>query len=569
MKKVFVFCLSLFFALTVFAEGLNRQEALQYARRFFSDTPNAELKIVWTGNESDAPAFYVVNRTGGGFLILSGESVVNPVIGYSYDGTFTTKDMPEHVQSWFRGLERDIFNVRSMHLAPEMKVVRQWEELGIRTKGEGTSRVLESALWDQGAPYNKYCPTSGGRKAVTGCVATAMAITMRYNKYPSHGYGTLKSYTTSSTKTYIEGFSIEDHEYKWDLMPLTNVKNASEESKDQIAQLMYDCGVMVQMDYSASGSGAVSMYMPAMLAEHMGYSAEAMLFQKSMYKPKEWIALVKKELDANRVVFYSAHDTYGSGGHAFVIDGYDENDYLRVNWGWSGHGNAFYNLDLEVDDYRFAESQGAVIGLVPDPDHSREALTYLALTNTGLTLASGKIMKGKTFTVNFSSITNYGNGKYSGPLKVVLTDENDQIKADLSSLHNIEVGALSYISGSIDNCKLEIAPMFKDRVQLASKNPRTGEFEIMRADVENESVGGLATVPNFIAGKNSYSVGEVFEFKLFKSGERFTSAAWYFDGERVPDDQDDVVLTAGLHEVKVVLTKSAGTETLVRELNVL
>ena len=91
----------------------------------------------------------------------------------------------------------------------------------------------------------------------------------------------------------------------------------------------------------------------------------------------------------------------------------------------------------------------------------------------------------------------------------------------------------------------------------------------MRADVENESVGGLATVPNFIAGKNSYSVGEVFEFKLFKSGERFTSAAWYFDGERVPDDQDDVVLTAGLHEVKVVLTKSAGTETLVRELNVL
>ena len=83
MKKVFVFCLSLFFALTVFAEGLNRQEALQYARRFFSDTPNAELKIVWTGNDSDAPAFYVVNRTGGGFLILSGESVVNPVIGYS------------------------------------------------------------------------------------------------------------------------------------------------------------------------------------------------------------------------------------------------------------------------------------------------------------------------------------------------------------------------------------------------------------------------------------------------------------------------------------------------------
>lgn len=404
---------------------------------------------------------------------------------------------------------------------------------------------------------------------MTGCVATAMAITMRYNKYPAHGYGSLKSYTTSSTKTFIEGFSIEDHEYKWDLMPLTNVSRASDEAKDQIAQLMYDCGVMVQMNYSPSGSGAVSMYMPAMLAEHMGYSAEAMLFQKSMYKPKEWIALVKKELDANRLVFYSAQDANGNGGHAFVIDGYDENNLLHVNWGWSGSGNAFFDLDMEVDGYRFANSHGAVLGLVPDPDHSREALTYLALTNTGLSLASGKIMEGKTFTVSFSNITNYGNGKFNGPVKVVLTDENDKVKADLSSPQNIEVDALSAISGSISNCKLETVPAFKDRVQMAYRNPKTGEFEVMRADVENESVGGLATVPNFIAGKNSYSVGEVFEFKLFKSGERFTSAAWYFDGERVPDDQDDVVLTAGLHEVKVVLTKSAGTETLVRELNVL
>ena len=568
MKKVLAFCLSLFLALTVFAEGLTREEALQYARRFFSDTPNAQLNIVWTGDESEVPAFYAINRTGGGFLILSGESVVNPVIGYSYDGSFTTKDMPEHVQSWFRGLERDIFAVREMHLAPEMKVVRAWEELGVRTKGEGTSLVLESAQWDQGAPYNKYCPTSNGRKAVTGCVATAMAITMRYNKYPAHGYGSLKSYTTSSTKTFIEGFSIEDHEYKWDLMPLTNVSRASDEAKDQIAQLMYDCGVMVQMNYSPSGSGAVSMYMPAMLAEHMGYSAEAMLFQKSMYKPKEWIALVKKELDANRLVFYSAQDANGNGGHAFVIDGYDENNLLHVNWGWSGSGNAFFDLDMEVDGYRFANSHGAVLGLVPDPDHSREALTYLALTNTGLSLASGKIMEGKTFTVSFSNITNYGNGKFNGPVKVVLTDENDKVKADLSSPQNIEVDALSAISGSISNCKLETVPAFKDRVQMAYRNPKTGEFEVMRADVENESVGGLATVPNFIAGKNSYSAGETFEFKLFKSGERFTSATWYFDGELVPVEQDDVVLTAGLHEVKVVLTKGGGTETLVRELNV-
>lgn len=566
MKRLFALTLSLLlFAGSALAEGISRQEALNHARRFFSDTPSAQFTITWTGSSENDPAFYVINRKGGGFLILSGESVVNPVLGYSYDGAFTTADMPEHMQDWFGELEQDIREVRRLKLAPTMEVARQWQELGIKTKAGGASLVLESAQWDQGSPYNKYCPTSSGRKAVTGCVATAMAITMRYNKYPAHGYGSLKSYTTGEG-VFIEGFSIDDHQYNWDIMPLTDVNKASDEAKEQIARLMYDCGVMVQMDYSPSGSGAVSMYMPAMLAEHMGYSAEAMLFKKSMYKPKEWINLIKQELDANRLVFYSAQDAKGQGGHAFVIDGYDENDLLRVNWGWSGSDNGFYNLDLEVNGYRFSESQGAVLGLVPDPDHSREALTYLCLTGKGLSLSSGHIAEGKNFDVAFNEITNYGNGKFTGPLMVVLTDEDNNIKANLSSPHSVEIEALYSLSGSITNCKLEQTPLFKDHVQLAAKNPRTGEYEVLRADVENESVGGLATVPNFIAGKNSYNSGETFEFKIFKSGEKYNTATWYFDGKLIPQDQDDVVLSAGTHEVKVVLAKPAGTEILVREL---
>lgn len=566
MKRLFALALSLLVATAAFAEGISRQEALDYARKFFSDTPSAQLSISWTGGSETEPAFYVINRAGGGWLLLSGESVVNPVLGYSFNGVFTTKNMPQHMQDWFGQLEQDIREVRQLKLAPEMDIVMEWQNLGIKTKAGGASRVMESALWDQGSPYNKYCPTSNGRKALTGCVATAMAITMRYNKYPAHGYGTLSSYTTSTTHTFVEGFSIEDHEYNWDLMPLKDVSHASDEEKDQIARLMYDCGVMIQMNYSPSGSGAVSMYMPGLLAEHMGYSAEAMLFKKSMYKPKEWINLIKQELDANRLVFYSAQDARGQGGHAFVIDGYDENDLLRVNWGWSGSDNGFYNLDLEVSGYRFSDSQGAVLGLVPDPDHSREALTYLCLTGKGLSLSSGHIAEGKNFDVAFNEITNYGNGKFTGPLMVVLTDEDNNIKANLSSPHSVEIEALYTLTGSITNCKLEQTPLFKDHVQLAAKNPRTGEYEVLRADIENESVGGLATVPNFIAGKNSYNSGETFEFKIFKSGEKYNTATWYFDGKLIPQDQDDVVLSAGTHEVKVVLAKPAGTEILVREL---
>lgn len=563
MKKLIVCILAATFAVNAFAERLTREDALIYAGEFFSNTPKSALKIVWTGSDD---AFYVIERSGGGFLVLSGETAVPPLIGYSYEGKFVTENMPEHVNAWFSSLARDVSELRRMRVPQSRKVSLEWETLGIRTRAGGSSRLIESALWDQGSPYNKYCPSSNGRKAVTGCVATAMAITMRHNRYPAHGYGYLNPYTTSTERTHIEGFSIEDHTYDWDKMPLKDVGRADDYAKDQIARLMYDCGVMIQMDYSPSGSGAVSMYMPAAMADHFAYSAEAMLFRKSMYKPKEWIALVKKELDADRLVFYSAQDATGQGGHAFVIDGYDENDLLHVNWGWSGAGNAYYNLDLEVEGYRFSADHGAVLGLVPDPGRSRSALTYLALTGTGLSLSSGRIEEGKTFSIDINNITNYGNADFSGPLMVVLTDENDKVKTQLCTPVGVTVQALSSASVTLSGCRMEVRPEFKDHVSLAYKDPVTSEYTVMRSDVENESVGGLATIPNFIAGKSSYSAGESFEFKLFKSGEKFKSVVWYFDGRQVSEDEDEVVLTAGTHEVKAILTKTSGIETLVREL---
>ncbi len=568
MKKIVLSLFALLSAVVLFSKEVTPEQAMQYARKFFSDTPSARLSLVWKGGELSSPAFYVINRAGGGFLILSGDDAVTPVMGYSYTGSFETEGMPEQMRGWFSSLEEDFATVRRLRPVPSREVTVAWETLGVRTKAGEKSLLLESAQWDQGYPYNEKCVMPDGSKAVTGCVATAMAIVLRYNKYPAHGYGSLRTYTTNTYKYRIEGYSIEDHTYNWDQMPLQVTRSITAEQIEQISQLIHDCGVMVQMDYSRGGSGAISMNMPAQIAEHMAYSPEALLYRKSMYKPREWIDLIKKELQQNRLVFYSAQDKSGSGGHAFVIDGYDENDLLHVNWGWSGHGNAFFNLDLEVDGYRFSESQGAVLGLVPDPSRTKQAVTYLALTGTGLTLASGRIEEGQTFSLDVNTITNYGNAAYSGPVVVVLTDENSNIKSQVSSPKSIEVPALSSASTSISNCKLETKPAFKDRIALAGKNSLTGEYEVLRSDVEAESVGSLATIPNFIAGKSSYSVGESFSFVLFKSGEKLSSIKWYFDGSLIPADVDSVTLTAGNHVVKAVINKGNGTETIVREIEV-
>lgn len=566
MRKLFVCIISiLLLSLSSFAQDISRQEALQYARDFFSDTPSARLDVVWTGSEDSS--FYVINREGGGFLVLSGSRILPPVIGYSYSGSFKVKGMPDNVSAWFRGFEKDLKEAKALYPRPSEEVLQQWRSLGARTKAPVQSYVLESALWDQDEPFNDKCVMPNGDKVITGCVATAMAITFRHNKYPPHGFGSLEGYITSTNRYRIEGFSIEDHYYDWDNMPLTNVYGATAEQKAQIAQLMYDCGVLIHMDYSPTGSGAISMNMPAEVAEHFHYSPEALLYKKSMYKPREWLALLRNELDQDRLIFYSAQDANGNSGHAFVIDGYDENGLLHVNWGWSGSGNGFYDLDLRVGWYRFSNSQGAVLGLVPDPNQEKAPITHLALTSNGLSLASGRIEKGVRFSIRIDKITNYGNGDYAGPLQVVLTDENDNIKANLSSPLGVTITALHEGSYTIENCMLETVPAFKDRIALAAKN-NSGEMEVLRSDVENESVGSLATVPNFISTKSSYSPGDTFELKLFKSGEKYNSATWYFDGVKVPADEDSVVLSAGEHIVKVVLEKSSGSESIIQEITV-
>lgn len=88
------------------------------------------------------------------------------------------------------------------------------------TSGPGTPvKVLETALWDQSDPYNRLCPEVNGALSLTGCTATALAIVMRYHKWPVRGTGTLPGYTTVSYGAWVDEVKL-GHAYDWDNMPL-------------------------------------------------------------------------------------------------------------------------------------------------------------------------------------------------------------------------------------------------------------------------------------------------------------------------------------------------------------
>ena len=90
-------------------------------------------------------------------------------------------------------------------------------------------------------------------------------------------------------------------------------------------------------------------------------------------------------MDLGRPLFYSGSDTYGAGGHAFVCDGYDNNDFFHFNWGWGGRDDAWCAIGaLNTTKYAFNSYNAAIFDCYPQSDDyfsHPERITNLTLTD--------------------------------------------------------------------------------------------------------------------------------------------------------------------------------------------
>ena len=84
------------------------------------------------------------------------------------------------------------------------------------------------------------------------------------------------------------------------------------------------------------------MMVPGALKNYFGYDKHVTLRKRSYYGTTEWMNIIKAELDAGRPVYYGGASDAGQGGHAFVCDGYDDNGYVHINWGWYGDSNGYF-----------------------------------------------------------------------------------------------------------------------------------------------------------------------------------------------------------------------------------
>ncbi len=306
---------------------------------------------------------YVYNIGNQGFVIISNNTVLPPVLAWSDQGVFPDlEEAPDNFISWIQHYDKMVEYAMANHIAPEDKIQRQWEATAqgiFGTRNAQTVNPLVSTHWNQDCYYNEYCPaTSGGwwwdgpcGHCYAGCVACAMAQVMKYWNYPETGFGS-HSYVHSQYGEQSANFAATT--YHWDQMP-NDVWN----NNDAVATLLYHCGVSVNMNYSASGSGAYSADVETAMRSYFGYCG-AKYREKNSYSEEAWISMLKTELDLSHPIYYSGAN--GDSGHAFVCDGYDNNDLMHFNFGWSGSGDGFYST---YDVNGFNQGQAIVMNLFP------------------------------------------------------------------------------------------------------------------------------------------------------------------------------------------------------------
>ncbi len=351
------------------AQVINLDDAQNIAQKSFAEIHSISAKSVslnenyYVKTSNSLPVAYIFTESNGGFVIISGEERTIPVLAYSPEGTFDLDESnwPENFAYWMQTYCEQIELIRENNLPASSESVDMRSKIDNNidfgfTPTKDVAPLL-ATTWNQGCGYNADCPSDGSGPCghvYTGCVATAMAQVFRYMEHPVTGISD-KCYTHYTYGEQCADFSSTTYDY-------ASMPNGS--GNAEVAELMYHCGVSVSMNYSPTGSGAYSNNVPTAYKNYFDYK-NAIIVSKSSYSDDAWHSILKNEIDNSRPMYYSGS---GSGGHAFVCDGYQATNHFHFNWGWGGSYNGYFYCDaLTPGSHNYTGSQRAVIGAIPSP----------------------------------------------------------------------------------------------------------------------------------------------------------------------------------------------------------
>ena len=421
MKRTLLLVLTVFSnILLANAEPITQARALSIATKYISnpklsnDTPKTR-----SSQANEQPAYYIfTNPNDKKFVIISGESKLNELVGYGDKMTENPNDQPPYFKLFLKEYERVVKEVRSKATAttPQRPIKRKVEP-------------LLTCKWSQYDPFNKYTPLSNGQHTPTGCVATATAQVMFYNKWPKNRPQDYIASTGDDAK--------KSATYWWDEMKNTTNDMRTEHSRQAVGVLMSDIGKAVNMRYYYRGSDSNLQYACNALRDKFDYTVRYL--DKNFLPANDFLNEVMQEISDGYPVLVVG------GPHAFVYDGYDEQGLIHTNWGWGGENDGYFDINIvTLNVSGFALNSGTFwddISVVFAHPNDGKATPFKdiergldARTTTSLTIDKTEANRSESFSAKIEKLGSYSSvkgelGVFTGKVALALyNDKNEQVK---------------------------------------------------------------------------------------------------------------------------------------------
>ena len=421
MKRTLLLVLTVFTnILLANAEPITKARALSIATKYINnpklsnDTPKTR-----SSQANEQPAYYIfTNPNDKKFVIISGESKLNELVGYGDKMTENPNDQPPHFKLFLKEYERVVKEVRS-------KAATTTPQRPIKRKVE----PLLTCKWSQYDPFNKYTPLSNGQHTPTGCVATATAQVMFYNKWPKNRPQDYIASTGDDAK--------KSATYWWDEMKNTTNDMRTEHSRQAVGVLMSDIGKAVNMRYYYRGSDSNLQYACNALRDKFDYTVRYL--DKNFLPANDFLNEVMQEISDGYPVLVVG------GPHAFVYDGYDEQGLIHTNWGWGGENDGYFDINIvTLNVSGFALNSGTFwddISVVFAHPNDGKAVPFKdiergldARTTTSLTIDKTEANRSESFSAKIERLGSYSSvkgelGVFTGKVALALYNEkNERVK---------------------------------------------------------------------------------------------------------------------------------------------
>ena len=440
LRKITILALSLV-ATSVFATPISKNAALSAAKVFLQERGiDADLRESQgarahsKANNAENPYYYIFNTNNKGFVIVSGDDCLKPILGYSDEGNFDPENIPDGLQMLLDAYEDAIIEINSDIQKGIIDPNAQKPKKTMSVSRNPVKPFLNVA-YGQSSPYYIKNPKIGSSYTNCSCTTVVIGEIMAYYQYPDV-LPALEGYTTETAGLNVE--ALPEHVMDWSsVLPYYNGIAATTAQKNEIANLMRWIGQHGKCDFNEGASSSLDTSVYYTLYD-FGYKVGGFtsLERKEL---SEWEDFLYQDLLHQRpVAVFATNIRVGGARHAFIFDGYDQDGLYHVDWGWEGCCRGYYSFDFlspykNVSSYTYMKNVSMAYRIAPKNQSiettSTGASECLELTN--LSLSSGKISTKVRNELGRAASFKYGLGLYDDKfnlVKVICEDSTDFAK---------------------------------------------------------------------------------------------------------------------------------------------